>query len=244
MNNSTSVQSGSSPFDFFRFDVTLPFIDNVPQVTENTFVGKDSASTSTNFHKPTQDAELLRQLSFIPGLKEILMLRQVHALEHATVWVLSESKSVYASSGTEATTVQVDNELLGGLSTEQGFYLYGEVNISDLRRAVTLALHRLTNGEWDLAVHPRCGTNLSVAMLLTAGLAVGVNLLLPFRPIEQLIGLGLAATTAAELAPDLGSMAQRYLTTAIPFNLKIENIIRKRDVWGREAHFIKVTWQE
>ncbi|MBD2338526.1 hypothetical protein H6G64_16240 [Calothrix sp. FACHB-156] len=243
MNNSTSVQSGSSPFDFFRFDVTLPFIDNVPQVTENTFVGKDSASTSTNFHKPTQDAELLRQLSFIPGLKEILMLRQVHALEHATVWVLSESKSV-CTPGTEATTVQVDNELLGGLSTEQGFYLYGEVNISDLRRAVTLALHRLTNGEWDLAVHPRCGTNLSVAMLLTAGLAVGVNLLLPFRPIEQLIGLGLAATTAAELAPDLGSMAQRYLTTAIPFNLKIENIIRKRDVWGREAHFIKVTWQE
>ncbi|MBD2164740.1 hypothetical protein H6G04_10030 [Calothrix membranacea FACHB-236] len=243
MNTSTSFQSGSSPFDFFNFDLTLPLIGNAPQVTENTFVGKDSASASTNFHKLTQDAELLKQLSFIPGLKEILMLRQVHALEHATVWVLSESKSVYTP-GTEATTMQVDNELLGGLSTEQGFYLYGEVNISDLRRAVTLALHRLTNGEWDLAVHPRCGTNLSVAMLLTAGLAVGVNLLLPFRPIEQLIGLGLAATTAAELAPDLGFMAQRYLTTAIPFNLKIENIIRKRDVWGREAHFIKVTWQE
>ncbi|MHC5832935.1 MAG: DUF6391 domain-containing protein, partial [Nostoc sp.] len=94
-----------------------------------------------------------------------------------------------------------------GLSTEQGFYLYGEVNISNLRRAIALARHRLTSGEWDLAVHPRCGTNLSVAMLLTAGLAVGVHLLLPFRPIEQLIGLGLAAATAAELAPDLGSMA-------------------------------------
>ncbi|MDZ7959934.1 MAG: DUF6391 domain-containing protein [Aulosira sp. DedQUE10] len=244
MNTSASFQNGSFPFDFFSFDLTLPLTGNVPRVTDQvTLTGTSSTSASTDFPKPTQDAELLRQLSFIPGLKEILMLRQVHALEHATVWVLSESKTVYTHAR-ESTTVQVDNELLGGLSTEQGFYLYGDVNISDLRRAVTLALHRLTSGEWDLAVHPRCGTNLSVAMLLTAGLAVGVNLLLPFRPIEQLIGLGLAATTAAELSPDLGSMAQRYLTTAIPFNLKIENIIRKRDVWGREAHFIKVNWQE
>ncbi|MEH1943234.1 MAG: DUF6391 domain-containing protein [Nostoc sp.] len=231
MNTSASFQGSSSPFEFFNFDFTTP-ISEIPAPEYRPL----------DFPQPTQDADLLRQLSFIPGLKEILMLRQVHALEHATVWVLSESKSAYPAKG--ATNVQLDNELLGGLSTEQGFYLYGEVNISDLRRGVILARHRLTSGEWDLAVHPRCGTNLSVAMLLTAGLAVGVHLLLPFRPIEQLIGLGLAATTAAELAPDLGSMAQRYLTTAIPFNLTIENITRTRDVWGREAHFVKVGWQE
>lgn len=216
MNTSASVQSGLSIFDFFKFDLTTP--------------------------QPTQDADLLKNLSFVPGLKEIIMLRQVHALEHATVWVLSESKSPHNPA--LLTKIQVDNELLGGLSTEQGFYLYGEVNISDLRRAVTLGLHRLTSGEWDLAVHPRCGTNLSVAMLLTAGLAMGVYFFLPFRPIEQLIGLGVAATTAAEISPDLGSMAQRYLTTAIPFNLAIENITRTHDVWGREAHFVKVSWQE
>ncbi|BAY24558.1 hypothetical protein NIES2100_43530 [Calothrix sp. NIES-2100] len=235
MNTSASFQSGLSPFDFFNFDLTTPISGNIPRVAE--------PAAAVDFPQPTPDADLLRQLSFIPGLKEILLLRQVHALEHATVWVLSESNSAYTNSR-ESTNVQVDNELLSGLSTEHGFYLYGEVNISDLRRAVTLALHRLTSGESDLAVHPRCGTNLSVAMLLTAGLAVGVHLLLPFRPIEQLIGLGLAATTAAELAPDLGLMAQRYITTAIPFNLKIEHIIRTRDVWGREAHFVKVNWQE
>ncbi|MDZ8054138.1 MAG: DUF6391 domain-containing protein [Aulosira sp. ZfuVER01] len=234
MNTSASFQSGSSLFDFFSFDWTVPLSGNIPKVAGQSF------STSTDFPQPSQDADLLKQLSFVPGLKEILMLRQVHALEHATVWVLSESNRVHTSRD----TVQVDNELLSGLSTEHGFYLYGEVNISDLRRAVTLALHRLTSGEGDLAVHPRCGTNLSVAMLLTAGLSVGVYLLLPFRPIEQLIGLGLAATTAAEIAPDLGSMAQRYLTTAIPFNLKIEQITRTSDVWGRDAHFVKVNWQE
>ncbi|OUL35377.1 DUF6391 domain-containing protein [Nostoc sp. 106C] len=265
MNTSTFFSSGLSPFDFFSFDLTAPLTGNFPKVADQATLTKRRTPpfgntypleratpnlereaplrASTDFPQSTQDADLLKQLSFIPGLKEILMLRQVHALEHATVWVLSESNNVYTPSR-ESTNVQVDNELLGGLSTEHGFYLYGEVNISDLRRAVTLALHRLTSGEWDLAVHPRCGTNLSVAMLLTAGLAVSVHFLLPFRPIEQLIGLGLAATTAAELAPDLGSMAQRYLTTAIPFNLKIENIIRKRDVWGREAHFVQVNWQE
>ncbi|MEH1845915.1 MAG: DUF6391 domain-containing protein [Nostoc sp.] len=233
MNTSASFQSGSSPFEFFNLDLTTLVSEKILTPEYRLL----------DFPQSTQDADLLRQLSFIPGLKEILMLRQVHALEHATVWVLSESKTAYPAKG-EPTNVQLDNELLGGLSTEQGFYLYGEVNISDLRRAVTLARHRLTSGEWDLAVHPRCGTNLSVAMLLTAGLAVGVHLLLPFRPIEQLIGLGLAATTAAELAPDLGSMAQRYLTTAIPFNLAIENITRTRDVWGKQGHFVKVNWRE
>ncbi|MBC6430016.1 hypothetical protein FM036_03830 [Nostoc sp. HG1] len=231
MNTSASFEGSLSPFKFFNFDFTASASEKIPSF-EDRF---------SDFPQPTQDADLLRQLSFIPGLKEILMIRQVHALEHATVWVLSESKSAYPP---QADNVQLDNELLGGLSTEQGFYLYGEVNISDLRRAVILARHRLTSGEWDLAVHPRCGTNLSVAMLLTAGLAVGVYLLLPFRPIEQLIGLGLAATTAAELSPDLGSMAQRYLTTAIPFNLTIENIIFTHDVWEREAYFVKVGWQE
>lgn len=184
----------------------------------------------------TQDADLLRQLDFVPGLKEILTLRQVHALEHATVWVLSQS------GGTP--TARADNQLLGGMSTDQGFYLYGRVNIAQLRHAVQLALQRIGSGEWDLAVHPRCGTNLSVAMLLTAGLAVGINLALPKGPILQLLGLGAAAATAAQLAPDVGALAQRYVTTAIPFNLSIVDISVSQDFWGREAHFVRVRWVE
>ena len=190
----------------------------------------------------SQDADLLQQLSFIPGLKEFLLLRQVHALEHATVWVLGENKKPYSPPGT-ASKMPLDDELLGGLSTEQGFFLYGDVNINDLRRAVTLAKHRLTRGEWDLAVHPRCGTNVSVAMLLTAGLAATVPFILPFRPVEQLIGFGLAATAAAEIAPDLGMLTQRYITTSIPFNLAVENITIAHDFWGKESHFVKVCWE-
>ena len=206
---STSVASGGNLWDFFSFDLTAP--------------------------QPDLDGDLIKQLGFIPGLQDILMLRQVHALEHATVWVLSEPMNMGN---------QLDNQLLGGLSTAEGFYLYGDVNISDLRRAVTLALHRLTSGEWNLAIHPRCGTNVSVGVALTAGLAVGMHLLLPRGPIEQLIGLGVAATTATEISPDIGSVVQRYLTTAIPFNLAIANIVPTQDPEGKDAYFIRVNWRE
>ncbi|MBD2460384.1 hypothetical protein H6G89_04940 [Oscillatoria sp. FACHB-1407] len=183
----------------------------------------------------TQDTELLQQLSFIPGLKEMLMLRQVHALEHATVWVLGESPS---------TQTAVASRLLGGMSTDQGFYLYGAVDSAELHRAVYVALRRLTHGEWDLAVHPRCGTNLSVGVLLTAGLALGITWLIPKGPIEQLAGLGMAAIAGAQLAPDVGAIVQQYVTTSIPFNLAIEEISTSRDRWGRPVHFVRVRWVE
>lgn len=183
---------------------------------------------------PTQDRDLLQQLSFVPGLKEILTVRQVHALEHATVWVLAEAK--------QQSSQQTDASLLGGMSTEDGFYLYGEVETSQLEQAVYRALRRLTQGEWDLALHPRCGTNLSVNLLLTGGLALGMSLVLPKGPISQLLGLGLATTLANQLAPDMGSLAQRYLTTAIPFNLNVVEISQTQDFWGHSAHFVRVRW--
>jgi hypothetical protein len=209
MNTFTNAKSSQSIFAFFDFDSLIPPTKN-------------------------QDTEIVKQLAFIPGIKDILMLRQVHALEHATVWVLSELHHTNPSSTT--------SQELGGLSTEQGFYLYGHLNQTTLHRAVEVALQRLIEGEWNLAVHPRCGTNLSVGILLAAGLTVGFHLLLPRGPIEQLFGLGLAATTAAHLAPDVGILAQRYLTTAIPFNLAVENIKITRDACGQTAYFINVRW--
>jgi hypothetical protein len=212
MTNTASAQTG----DFWDFDFPSP--------------------------QPTQDADLLRQLNFVPGLKEILMLRQVHALEHATVWVLGDRNGVGGRYPTTAN--QLDNDSLGGLSTDQGFYLYGQLNLADLKRAVPRALQRLTHGEWDLAVHPRCGTNISVGMFLTAGLVLGAHLLLPRGPIEQIIGFGIAAATATQLTPDVGILAQRYLTTAIPFNLIVEDITATSDIWGRPAHFVQVRWKD
>jgi len=203
-----------------------------------------SATSPSNFGSfpfefvadPGQDRELLNQLGFISGLKEVLTIRQVHALEHATVWVLDEM----AGGGNGDSP----GDRLGGMSTETGFYLYGPVNPEQLRRAVHIALRRLTRGEWDLAVHPRCGTNLSVGMLMAGGLAVGMSWLLPKGPVEQLLGLGMAAAVANQLSPDLGQLAQRYVTTAIPFNLRVVEVSETRDWWERPAHFVRVEWTD
>ncbi len=190
----------------------------------------------------TQDTELLRQIGFIPGLKEVLTLRQVHGLEHATVWVLSGAahRSIL---GDNYGRTSIDSEGLGGLSTEQGFYLYGQVKTSDVSRAVSEALRRIKS-EWNLAVHPRCGTNLSVEVILTVGLTWGAFMLLPKGPIEQLLGFGIAATAAAQLTPELGRVVQQYITTAIPFNLEVQDISVVQDSWGRPAHFVQVQWIE
>lgn len=184
-----------------------------------------------------QDSDLLKHIGFLPGLKEFLMMRQVHALEHATVWVLSE-----LDAGICALPSRIDNDRLSGLSTECGFYLYGNVNTLRLRQAVHIALARLTQGDWYLAVHPRCGTNVSVNMALTAGMALGMHWLMPRGLFEQLLGLGIAAGIAAQVTPDVGNIVQQYITTAIPFNLKVDNVRALSAGLRPSEHFVSVQW--
>ena len=194
-----------------------------------------SLNSNLNWFTPkhNQDSELLQQWGFIPGIPEFLMLRQVHALEHATVWILSSFNQHQSQ----------DDATIGGLSTERGFFLYGKINPLQLKKAVQLALNRLKKGEWDLAIHPRCGTNFSVNTLLTTGMVLTTHIMLPKEPITQLLGMGLAGITANYLAPELGTSVQKYLTTAIPFNLQIKQISQTVDQSGRPAHFIDLQWQ-
>jgi len=192
--------------------------------------------------QPYWDSELINQLSFVPGFKELLMLRQVHALEHATVWVLSENES-FSGQNHHVNPTGTDNETLGGLSTEKGFYLYGDVSLERLRQAVMIALQRFHEGEWNLAVHPRCGTNLSVALLLTAGITFGSHIFLPKDPLTQLFGMGFGVSVASAVAPELGQWTQTYITTAVPFNLALEEIYQTTDFWGRSANFVQLQWQ-
>ncbi|BAZ44454.1 hypothetical protein NIES4102_14630 [Chondrocystis sp. NIES-4102] len=194
----------------------------------------------TPYFHPHQDTELIEQLGFLPGLKEFLMIRQIHALEHATVWMLSNPASSYKKFSINY--LSADNETIGGLSTEKGFYLYGEIDPVKLRNAVKRALTRLQQGEWNLALHPRCGTNSSVAMMLTASMAMAVHFSLPRSPIPQLLGLGFATIAANYLAPEFGMYVQRYITTGIPFNLKLNDIAKIVDQSGNPGYFVRLDW--
>jgi len=182
----------------------------------------------------TQDTEMLQQFGFLPGLKELLTVRQVHALEHATVWILEEMAQ------TPQARQRVEN--VSGMSGDRGFHLYGPVERPELQQAVLRAQQRLIRGDWNLAVHPRCGTNLSVSMLMTLGLAAGINVFLPKDPIGQALGFGVAAIAASSLTPDAGKLAQQYVTTAIPFNLMVDEVVAEGDRWGQPVHFVRVRW--
>jgi hypothetical protein len=129
-------------------------------------------------------------------------MRRNHAIEHATVHILSASRS---------------GVTLAGRSDGGGFVLYGNVSTAEVRAAVDLALARLPEEPW-LAVHPHCGTNLVVA-----GMVSGVASLLALwtapreeragKPLEVLPRLLLAGTLAAALSQPLGPLVQRRMST-------------------------------
>lgn len=79
--------------------------------------------------------------------------RRNHALEHATIHVLSN---------------HFPGLTLAGHSNPTGFVLLGDLPVESVREAVVEALSRLQNGEHQLAIHDGCGTNYVATSSLAA----------------------------------------------------------------------------
>ena len=126
------------------------------------------------------------------------VIRQNHALEHATMHILSRHNP-YAR--------------LVGRSTVSGFLIYGTVDTRQVAAATTEALVRLQQGEAYLAVHPRCGTNLAVTSILSGTAAFGATLGRPRSKLDRLPLALTAATLAAIAAQPLAHAIQQYVTT-------------------------------
>lgn len=130
----------------------------------------------------------------------VASIRRNHALEHATIHVLDERHPGLR---------------LAGRSDWGGFTLYGPTGRSEVRAAVFEALDRLKAGESGLAIHPRCGTNLSLGITL-AGLATYAAFRGRRRPIlVKALQWGLGLGAAAVVARPLGAAAQGLLTTSV-----------------------------
>lgn len=125
-------------------------------------------------------------------------VRQNHALEHATMHVLSR-RNPYSH--------------LMGRSTLSGYLIYGSVSTEDVADAASEALVRLQQGEAHLAVHPRCGTNLAVTSVLAGTAAFGATLGRPRSKLDRLPLALTAATLAAILAQPLAHRVQEHVTT-------------------------------
>lgn len=127
------------------------------------------------------------------------IIRQNHALEHATLHVLARRHPGLA---------------LMGRSTHSGFVIYGPLNSDEIAGAAAEAIARLQEGEVHLAVHPRCGTNLAVTSLVAGAAAYGASLGRSRSRLERLPMALLAATVGAIASQPLALKVQRRVTTS------------------------------
>src|SRR2546425_10174328 len=84
-------------------------------------------------------------------------IRQNHALEHATVTVLSG---------------MVPDLRISARSSSRGFIIFGDVDLGQLRRALDEALRRLQAGGGGLVIHPNFCPNLVVGLLFLSACAL------------------------------------------------------------------------
>src|SRR5947209_9968465 len=133
------------------------------------------------------------------NIEDIVLSRRVrknHALEHATITILSG---------------MVPTLSVSARSFSNGFIIFGDVDPGLLRRAADEALRRLQAGEAELAIHPNCGTNIVVGVSLVAlGTLLGMA-----SSHTRVRAVSAAASSVAGLmaARPLGEYVQRHFTT-------------------------------
>jgi len=151
----------------------------------------------------------------ILDLPFILETRRNHALEHATLHMLSRTHK----------------GRMAGHSNPTGFFLLGDFSTLEVWSAATEALERLRGGESGLAIHAGCGTNLATTVLLSATLAWSV-----LRGAKStltkilLVPLAVAfAVVGVLLSRPLGTWLQKNVTTeALMGHMQIVDIIPVR----------------
>ena len=148
-------------------------------------------------------------------------VKQNHALEHATIVLLSR---------------KFPEARLSGISFAAGFFVFGDVPTAEVKRCADEALFLLRTSQPELAVHERCGTNLAVSALLTGLSAMSVARLR--RPYGSANNVILASTAAMILARPLGLTVQRYITTQTPNQSMVIQGVRALTVLGSPAHFV------
>jgi len=144
-------------------------------------------------------------LSAFLSVPLISLVRRNHALEHATMHLLSKRQG---------------NLRLVGRSSPWGFYIYGDVPTESVLKASQDGLRRLKAGHREMAIHPNCGSNLAVAGIL-AGLGAflalgGLTADRSKSRLDRLARLPLAfsaATLGIVLAQPLGRVLQARVTT-------------------------------
>lgn len=148
-----------------------------------------------------EEPEVSRQPSNA-SLDVLGRLRRNHALEHATMHMLS---------------AKLPARNLVGRATPGGFVIYGEAPTDAIIEAAREGLRRLQAGQRQLAVHPNCGTSLVLSGIM-AGLGAFLILNRKTKSLWErilLLPLACAAATLGIMASrPLGPLVQAWLSTA------------------------------
>lgn len=139
-------------------------------------------------------------------------IRQNHALEHATITILSD---------------MIPDLRVSARSSSSGFIVFGDVDLGLLRKAVEEALRRLQAGEAELAIHPNCGTNLAVGVsLVTLGTMLGMA----SSHTRTRVATAAASSVAGLMgARPLGEYVQRHFTTLPDLaGVRVTEIFRRK----------------
>ncbi len=139
-------------------------------------------------------------------------IRQNHALEHATITILSG---------------MIPDLRISARSSSRGFIIFGDVDLGQLRRALNEALYRLQSGESQLAIHPNCGTNLVVGFaMLSFGTLLGMT---SSRPRTRVASAALSSVAGLAAARPLGELVQKYVTTLPDLEgVQVTDIFRRK----------------
>jgi hypothetical protein len=149
------------------------------------------------------------------NIEDIVLSRRVrrnHALEHATITILSG---------------MVPNLSVSARSFSNGFVIFGDVDLGLLRRAADEALRRLQAGEAELAIHPNCGTNIVVGVsLMTLGTLLGMASSQTRTRVASAAASSVAGWMAAR---PLGEYVQKHFTTLPDLQgVRIGEIFRRK----------------
>jgi hypothetical protein len=139
-------------------------------------------------------------------------VRQNHALEHATITILSG---------------MIPDLSINARSFSDGFIIFRDLDLSQLRHAVDEALRRLQAGEAELAIHPNCGTNLAVGItLMTLGTMLGMASSSTRTRVATAAASSVAGWAAAR---PVGEFVQKHFTTLPDLKgVRVTEIFRRK----------------
>ena len=151
-------------------------------------------------------------------------MRRNHSIEHGTITLLLE---------------QGVRPPLAGLSTPGGFFVFGNVERTQLTGAVNESLRRLHAGDHELAISPYCGTNIVVSATI-AGIAAALVFGRSKRKLIRVpIALG-AVLASMSLGRPIGKIVQRkYTTLADVHATELAGIIRLAPLGKYSLHLVR-----